>query len=164
MYGFCAIKLHRRDRVSHCICYNEQMMRRDLIGETLLNQFRVENFIASGGMATIYRVWDMQRSVPLAMKVLHPELAADPTFIARFQREAQSLQMLVHPHIVPFYGIFQEGGLTFLLERYIDGPSLDEILRTSASMTPVRATAALTRRALPTMMTMSSLKPEKALS
>ena len=108
------------------------MMRRELIGETLLNQFRIENFIASGGMATIYRVWDIQRSVPLAMKVLHPELAADPSFIARFQREAQSLQMLVHPHIVPFYGIFQADELTFLLERYIDGPSLDEILRKQA--------------------------------
>ena len=107
-------------------------MRRVLIGETLLNQFRVENYVASGGMATIYRVWDFQRSVPLAMKLLHPELAEDPTFIARFQREAQSLQMLVHPHIVPFYGLYQMEGLTFLLERYIDGPSLDEVLRARA--------------------------------
>lgn len=107
-------------------------MRRDLIGETLLNQFRVETFIASGGMATIYRVWDLQRSVPLAMKVLHPELAEDPSFIARFQREAQSLQMLVHPHIVPFYGLYRVENLTFLLERYIDGPTLDEVLRARA--------------------------------
>ena len=105
------------------------MARHDLIGETLLNQFRVENYIASGGMATIYRVWDLQRSVPLAMKVLRPELADDPAFMARFEREARSLQTLVHPHIVPFYGLYQAGDLTFLLERYIDGPSLDEVLR-----------------------------------
>jgi serine/threonine protein kinase len=104
-------------------------MPREIIGETLLNQFRVESFIASGGMATIFRVWDLQRSVPLAMKVLRAELAEDPAFIARFKREAHSLQMLVHPHIVPFYGLFQAGELTFLLERYIDGPSLDEVLR-----------------------------------
>src|SRR5512142_2744418 len=103
-------------------------MRRDLIGETLLNQFRIENFIAAGGMATMYRVWDLQRSVPLAMKVLHPELAEDPGFMARFEREARSLQLLVHPHIVPFYGLYRDGDLTFLLERYIDGPSLDEVL------------------------------------
>lgn len=107
-------------------------MRRDLIGETLLNQFRVDGFIASGGMATIYRVWDLQRSVPLAMKVLHPELADDPSFIARFEREARALQSLIHPHIVPFYGIFRAGEMTFLLERYIDGPSLDELLRQRA--------------------------------
>src|SRR5512138_3269004 len=104
-------------------------MSRELIGETLLNQFRVESFIAAGGMATIYRVWDLQRSVPLAMKVLQPELAEDPAFMARFQREASSLQTLVHPHIVPFYGLFRAEDLTFLLERYIDGPTLDEVLR-----------------------------------
>src|SRR5512142_1729665 len=103
-------------------------MRRDLIGETLLNQFRIENFIASGGMSSVYRVWDLQRSVPLAMKVLHPELAGDPDFMARFEREARSLQMLIHPNIVPFYGLYRAAGLTFLLERYIDGPSLDEVL------------------------------------
>lgn len=107
-------------------------MPRDLIGETLLNQFRVETFIAAGGMATIYRVWDFQRSVPLAMKLLHPELADDPAFIARFQREALSLQTLVHPHIVPFYGLYRDGDLTFMLERYIDGPTLDEVLRANA--------------------------------
>ncbi|RPJ49232.1 MAG: serine/threonine protein kinase, partial [Chloroflexi bacterium] len=107
-------------------------MRRDLIGETLLNQFRIETFIAAGGMATVYRVWDLQRSVPLAMKVLHPELAEDPAFITRFEREAHSLQMLIHPNIVPFYGLFRDNGLTFLLERYIDGPTLDEVLRWQA--------------------------------
>ena len=104
-------------------------MARLLIGETLLNQFRVENYIAAGGMATIYRVWDLQRGVPLAMKVLHPELASDPAFMARFQREARALQALSHPHIVPFYGLYKAQDLTFLLERYIDGPSLDEFLR-----------------------------------
>lgn len=104
-------------------------MTRLLIGETLLNQYRIENFIGAGGMATIYRVWDIQRGVPLAMKVLHPELGEDPAFMARFQREARALQSLSHPHIVPFYGLYRAQNLTFLLEQYIDGPSLDEILR-----------------------------------
>ena len=105
------------------------MTTRLLIGETLLNQFRVENFIGAGGMATIYRVWDLQRGVPLAMKVLHPDLGEDPAFMARFQREARALQSLSHPHIVPFYGLYRAQDLTFLLEQFVDGPSLDEILR-----------------------------------
>lgn len=107
-------------------------MARDLIGETLLGQFRVQTFVAAGGMATIYRVWDLQRSVPLAMKVLRPELADDPAFLNRFEREASSLQALNHPHIVPFYGLFHDEDLTFLLERFIDGPTLEEILRKRA--------------------------------
>lgn len=117
-------------------------MSQDLIGQTLLNRFRVDSFLAAGGMAVIYRVWDLQRSVPLAMKVLHPELADDPAFITRFQREAHSLELLDHPHIVPFYGLFRAGSLTFLLERYIDGPSLDEVLRRRAGR-PLRLSEAL---------------------
>ncbi len=109
------------------------------IGATLLDRFRVENFIAAGGMATIYRVWDITRGVPLAMKVLHPELADDPAFIARFTREARALKSLSHPHIVPFYGLYKDGDLTFLLEQYIDGPSLDEVLRRrNGSALPVK--------------------------
>jgi len=104
-------------------------MTKLLIGTTLLNQFRIENFVASGGMATLYRVWDLRRGVPLAMKVLHPELASNPVFIAHFQHEARALEALSHPHIVPFYGMYKAGDLTFLLQQYIDGASLDEVLR-----------------------------------
>jgi serine/threonine-protein kinase len=49
----------------------------NIIGQTLLNQFRVDAFIASGGMGAVYRVWDLKRNAPLAMKVLHADLAED---------------------------------------------------------------------------------------
>lgn len=101
----------------------------NLIGETLLKQFRVDAFIASGGMGAVYRVWDLKRNVPLAMKVLHGELAEDPSVFKRFQREANALKKLAHPHIVPFYGLYQTLDFAFLLERFIDGPSLKEIIK-----------------------------------
>jgi len=55
-------------------------MSSSIIGQTLLDQFRVDAFVASGGMGAVYRVWDLKRDVPLAMKVLHVELAEDPRF------------------------------------------------------------------------------------
>jgi formylglycine-generating enzyme required for sulfatase activity len=99
-----------------------------VIGQTLLNQFRVDAFIASGGMGAVYRVWDLKRNVPLAMKVLHADLSEDPTMFKRFKREANALKKLAHPNIVPFYGLYETGDFAFLLERYVDGPSLKEIL------------------------------------
>ena len=99
-----------------------------LIGQTLLGQFRVDSFIGSGGMGVVYRVWDLKRNVPLAMKVLHAELAEDPSAFKRFRREARALEKLAHPHIVPFYGLHQDGSQAFLLERYIDGSSLKQLL------------------------------------
>jgi serine/threonine protein kinase len=101
----------------------------NILGRTLLNQYRVDAFIASGGMGAVYRVWDLKRNVPLAMKVLHTDLADDPHMFKRFKREANALKKLSHPNIVPFYGLFQTMDMAFLLERYIDGPSLKDILR-----------------------------------
>jgi serine/threonine protein kinase len=103
-----------------------------LIGKVLQNQFRVDAFIAAGGMGAVYRVWDQKRNVPLAMKVLHADLQEDPSILKRFQREARALQELAHPNIVPFYGLYQTAGFAFLLEHYIDGPTLKELLRQRA--------------------------------
>jgi serine/threonine protein kinase len=101
----------------------------NIIGKTLLNQFRVDEFVAAGGMGAVYRVWDMKRNVPLAMKVLHSDLADDPHVFKRFKREANALKKLTHPHIVQFYGLFKTPEFAFLLEAFIDGPSLKDILR-----------------------------------
>jgi serine/threonine protein kinase len=104
-------------------------MSSNLLGRVLFDQFRVDAFIASGGMGAVYRVWDLKRNVPLAMKVLHAELAEDPLIIKRFQREARALKKLAHPNIVPFYGLFQTSDIVFLLEHFIDGPNLKQILQ-----------------------------------
>ena len=99
------------------------------IGRILLSQYRVDAFIGAGGMSTVYKAWDLKRSVYLAMKVLHADLADDPSVLKLFQREARALEKLAHPNIVPFYGLREDQGFYFLLERYVDGPSLKEILR-----------------------------------
>lgn len=104
-------------------------MSSNIIGQTLLDQFRVDAFVASGGMGAVYRVWDLKRNVALAMKVLHTDLAEDPSVFKRFKREANALKKLAHPNIVPFYGLYQTTDFAFLLERFIDGPSLRDILR-----------------------------------
>jgi serine/threonine-protein kinase len=100
-----------------------------IIGQILLNQFRVDAFVASGGMGAVYKVWDMRRNVSLAMKMLHAELAEDPSIFKRFEREARALQRLAHPNIVPFYGLYKTDDFAFLLEQYVDGPTLKHVLR-----------------------------------
>ncbi|MDD2920799.1 MAG: serine/threonine-protein kinase [Anaerolineales bacterium] len=100
-----------------------------LVGQNLLSQFRVDAFVAAGGMGSVYRVWDLKRNVPLAMKVLHSELAEDPSMFTKFQREARDLQKLGHPNIVPFYGLYNSMDVVFMLERFVDGPSLKDVLK-----------------------------------
>ena len=96
----------------------------DLIGKTLSGRYRVEAFLGKGGMAEVYKVWDVHRSAYLAMKLLHEDLALDNVFLRRFKREAQTLARLQHPNIVRFYGMEQEDRLVFMLMDYVDGESL----------------------------------------
>jgi serine/threonine protein kinase/WD40 repeat protein len=96
----------------------------DLTGKTLLNRYQVKEFIGRGGMAVVYRVWDQQRSVHLAMKVLLDDLAEDRVFVRRFRREAHTLENLQHPHIVRFYGMEQDDLTVFMLMDFVDGTNL----------------------------------------
>ena len=96
----------------------------DLIGKIISRRYRVESFLGKGGMAEVYKVWDMERNVHLAMKVLHADLAEDRVFLRRFKREAQTLATLQHPNIVRFYGLEQDEDLVFMLMDYVEGITL----------------------------------------
>ncbi len=121
-------------------------MGETLIGRVLLDQFRVDSFLASGGMGEVYKAWDIRRNTVLAMKVLHADLADDPSVLKRFKREARALAKLTHPNIVPFYGLYQTDETAFLLEAFISGPTLKDVLRQQRS------------KPLPLAATMSILK------
>ena len=98
------------------------------IGQVILDQYRVDQVIGTGGMGVVYQVWDLKRNVPLAMKVLNADVNEDPAQLRRFQREANALKKLSHPHIVPFYGFEISGDAAFLLESYVDGADLKQVL------------------------------------
>lgn len=72
-------------------------------GTTIGGRYRLEAPIASGGMATVWRATDSVLTRPVAVKVLHAHLAADPEFVARFRREAVAAARLAHPSIVAIY-------------------------------------------------------------
>jgi len=107
-------------------------MSSNIVGQIIANQFRVDTFISAGGMGSVFRVWDLKRNVPLAMKVLHADLAEDQVIFERFKREARALRKLEHPNIVPFYGLYETSSLIFLLQRFIDGPTLKEVIAQKA--------------------------------
>ena len=94
------------------------------IGSILANRYRVEAFLGRGGMAEVYKVWDSERAVHLAMKALHADLAEDRIFIRRFKREGGNLSKLQHPHIVRFYGLEEADDSVFMLMDYVDGITL----------------------------------------
>ncbi len=100
-----------------------------LVGQVLKNRYEVESMVGGGGMALVYRVHDRQRHATLAMKALQADLADDPSALKRFKREANALKNLEHPQIVRFYGVFEAHHTVYLLEAFVDGPTLKDVLK-----------------------------------
>ncbi|MFD8273407.1 Stk1 family PASTA domain-containing Ser/Thr kinase [Streptomyces flaveolus] len=107
-----------------------------LVGQVLDGRYRVEARIAVGGMATVYRAVDTRLDRVLALKVMHPTLAADATFVERFIREAKSVARLDHPNVVQVFDQGAEGAYVYLAMEYIAGCTLRDVLRERGALQP----------------------------
>jgi len=95
--------------------------------------------IARGGMAEVFLARDQLLDRPVAVKVLFPEYATDPTFVERFRREAQAAANLNHPNVVGVYDWGQEVGTYYIVMEYVEGRSLAEIIRAEGPLHPDRS-------------------------
>jgi predicted Ser/Thr protein kinase len=101
--------------------------------------YKVESRIGAGGMGVVYQALDEALQRHVALKTLLPALAADPEFVARFKREAQSAAALNHPNITQIYTIGQEGALPFFAMEFIRGQSLETMARDGGPIEPLQA-------------------------
>jgi serine/threonine protein kinase len=97
-------------------------------GLVFQTRYRIDEPIATGGMAQVWRGEDLilQRSV--AIKILHPHLTADETVMDRFRHEAIAAARLSHPNIVPTFDTGSDHGAAYIVLGLIDGPNLAEVL------------------------------------
>ncbi|MFE3584561.1 Stk1 family PASTA domain-containing Ser/Thr kinase [Streptomyces vinaceus] len=107
-----------------------------LVGQTLDGRYRVDARIAAGGMATVYRAVDTRLDRVLALKVMHPALAADAAFVDRFIREAKSVARLAHPNVVAVFDQGTDGPYTYLAMEYVSGCTLRDVLRERGALQP----------------------------
>jgi serine/threonine-protein kinase len=97
----------------------------------IAERYRLEGRLGFGGMSTVHVATDLRLERRVAVKLLAEHLAEDPTFVSRFQREAQAAARLVHPNIVQVFdsGQDESAGQYFIVMEYIEGASCAEILR-----------------------------------
>jgi serine/threonine-protein kinase len=95
----------------------------------VLGRWRLEAPLAHGGQATVYRARHETLPRHAAVKVVHPEVWADPGFRARFRRECEALVALEHPNVVPVYDAGEVAGRGYLVMRLATGGTLAERLR-----------------------------------
>jgi serine/threonine-protein kinase len=97
----------------------------------IAGRYRLESRLGFGGMSTVHLAMDQRLQRQVAVKLLAEHLAEEPTFVSRFQREAQAAARLVHPNIVQVFdsGQDERTGQYFIVMEYIEGSSCAQILR-----------------------------------
>jgi len=100
----------------------------DLVGRTL-GQYRIEESIGVGGMATVYRAYQPGLDRYVAIKFIRPEFVTEEGFRARFEREARTIARLSHPNIVHVYDFGEEGNRYYLVMEFIVGGTLKDRLQ-----------------------------------
>lgn len=101
----------------------------DRLRRATIGRYDVYAELGAGGMATVFLALDLALDRKVAIKVMSPSLISSPGAIERFRREARVAAALSHPHIVPIHAIGEEPGLAYYVMKYIEGRSLDSVLR-----------------------------------
>jgi eukaryotic-like serine/threonine-protein kinase len=101
------------------------------------DRYELQEPIASGGAAIVWRAYDRNLARAVAIKLLHPHHADDPTVVERFERESRSAAKLSHPNAVRIYDTGREADLVYLVMEHVDGPSLRDVMREHGRMDPV---------------------------
>src|ERR1044071_3351973 len=107
-----------------------------LIGQVLAGKYRIDDKIDEGGMGCVYRATHVLMEKVVAVKVLHPALAADDKIVARFTREAKAASRISHPPAISVTDFGEsENGVVYLVMEYLRGRTLKDIVRTGGPFT-----------------------------
>ncbi len=116
-----------------------------MVGKILAERYELIEKIAEGGMARVYRARDLLLKRTVAVKVLKDQMTGDAAFIRRFEREAQSVAALSHPHIVNIHDVGEQDGTYYMVMEYVDGKNLKEYIRDKGRL-PAHEAVQITRQ------------------
>ena len=99
----------------------------------LLERYEVRSRIASGGMASVWRAYDLRLDREVAIKVLGRRFAGNDPAIRRFKREARTAASLsAHPHVIGIFDVAEEAGRPYIVMQYLAGGTVADAIRAGA--------------------------------
>ena len=104
------------------------MSKENLIGKTI-GRYKIIKKIGEGGMGIVYKGIQISLNRPVAIKILPQSMVSDTEFVKRFKQEALSVAKLNHRNIIQVYDTEQLEGNYFIIMEYIEGETLDELLK-----------------------------------
>lgn len=99
-----------------------------LVGKQFAGRYHMVRLLGDGGMGAVYKAADRVLRRFVAIKLLHPAVARNPSSVKRFEREARAAAAIGHPNIIDILDFGQEGGRPFMVMEYLRGRSLSQVL------------------------------------
>ena len=93
-----------------------------------LGPYEIDRLLGKGGMGVVYQARDVKLKRDVAIKILAPEVAADPDRLRRFEQEAQAASALNHPNIATIYGLDAQDGTGFIAMEHVPGRTLADVI------------------------------------
>jgi tRNA A-37 threonylcarbamoyl transferase component Bud32 len=140
----------------------------DLTGRVLAD-FHILRHLGQGGMGQVYLAEQISLKRKVALKILRPQMAADPTSLQRFKAEATAVAQATHANIVQIYAIGEADGIAYMALEYVEGRNLREYLLKKGppnlllSLSIMRQTASALARAAELGIIHRDIKPENIL-
>src|SRR5215472_101529 len=102
-------------------------------------RYEIIEMLGEGGMGTVYRARDNEVDRIIALKVIRPDLAANPEILRRFKQELVLARQITHKNVIRIYDLGEADGVKFITMEYVEGEDLRSILRRSGKLAPVDA-------------------------
>jgi serine/threonine protein kinase len=106
------------------------------IGDVLGGRYQILQLLGEGGMGAVYKASDRELGRPVALKVIRPELAANPAILARFKQELLLAHQVTHRNAVRVYDLGESAGVKFITMEFIEGADLRSILLRHGKYSP----------------------------
>src|SRR5918912_3335222 len=111
-----------------------------IVGQLIDGKYRVEGFIAQGGMGAVYRARHILLGDQVVIKTLRSEMRTNAEWLKRFQREGQAARAFRHPNSVTVYDLSAgSDGMIYMVMEYVEGHTLDRELKRRGRFTPTEA-------------------------
>ena len=104
------------------------------VGQTLDNRYRIDKIIGVGGMAVVFRAFDILAGRNVAVKILKDDIARDEVSVKRFINESKAVSMLSHPNIVTIYDVSVRSDAKYIVMEYIEGITLKNYMLKKGKM------------------------------
>ncbi|MGO9124490.1 MAG: tetratricopeptide repeat protein [Terriglobales bacterium] len=108
-------------------------------GDVLAGRYEILQLLGEGGMGAVYKAMDRELGRPVAMKLIRPELAANPAILARFKQELLLAHQVTHKNVIRIYDLGDADGVKFITMEFVEGQDLHALIQEKKKFSPEEA-------------------------